>query len=312
MSEDYLSELDDIKVQVEREVSNLVMPFIPKIHLIHQHLVSTGERLEIFNGTCELVTVKKEGAPLSAIAIENEQNLDYLILLNDPINLYTFEHYYDETGFDQSLLRKVLENNNLDDYQPTYVFEENCLANADVVYRLKHLNDYSFTLTLGSILGEISDGEDPEISEMSWYHMQEGLSRRLHRLFSQAKGAIRTAFEEANVQPTATYFVADFGPDENEALVFKTTEVQFVAAFPNWFDDDYEIWHEVKFYELPLDVVDLRAFKPDYRCRPFYKFHYTYNKKRARNCGHPGENTDIYYYAKIKALFELLCAKTTV
>ena len=96
------------------------------------------QKLEFFNGTCFLSEITMNGDTVEAIVVLSEQNLDFLLVLNESdasIDLYYFKHYYNEEGYDTSLLEELLVGKVFEECTPMLRIKENgILQNSPLVH----------------------------------------------------------------------------------------------------------------------------------------------------------------------------------
>jgi len=319
---------EHMKKEVRKELKKMLVPTKEKwVHVFEK--LKKEKNLFFHTAHMNIETITIHGEKKEVMVIYHEQSTDYIIVFHQihedeekrviHIDFYSFDHYYNEEDEDDSLAKKVIKNDNIQDYQPIYTIhhtsfkdsrEDSDASGSDNdVYNYGKID--SMSITYGGMMRDLynEEGMDEEalseVSDLVRAKVKEialGQKRKIaqiHDYLQQSKKA--GLWELTQVKMSEESY--------RPGLILKKEDVQYLILVEYLENDEYQEAYDLRFHachhnhEFLPKVEDVINNCEEYKARPIYKINYTHTKSpRERVFDVTGLIDDVYRFSRIEGI----------
>jgi uncharacterized protein YlaI len=219
--------INEIEKAYQKEVEHIFGATRPHLCQVLAHLENV-KSFDIYNGEVLLKNLPINGIERKVIVIDNEQNVDFLIVLDDAYtDFYGFEHFYDETGSDRSRIKEIVDGEITVNHKPflrCYVDVQGEAVADLAIYNIRDLN--YLEVILGSIFCELE--LDP-VDEKELYEIDELVSNPVEKWFKEKMEYLIQLFTTTKDRVEFEYF-------SMYPLQIKTKDIKSIDEFDAWLD----------------------------------------------------------------------------
>lgn len=333
--------IDFIKKQVQEKMKEMIVPTKENwVKIFNQ--VQKEKEIENHNATLVLENLTVNGKRQEVLAIYQEQNIDYIIVVHDHnhIDFYSFAHYYHEDE-DCSLAEKVVKEDDLQSYQPFYTIhttsDKDESGNEDDIYRFWKLK--LLAILYGNMMCEFYNEKGME--ETLLFEIKELVNKKVKELVSVRKKKIakihdalqnnnkvgvwelkRIKVKEPQTEPDEMdlffqqklniSFEAETEEDCNRnALIMKKEDMHYVILIDRLEDNEYaedysfcfHVCHPQHDLFTPFDMLVNNY--DSYEVRSILEYRYTHTKKPKNHIFETGSSLDdIHYFSHIETIIK--------
>jgi hypothetical protein len=188
---------EQMKKEVRGKMKRMLVPTKENWVKVFEALKKEKE-LEFHTATIKLETLTINGKKQEVMAIYHEQSTDYIIMFHQihedeekrtiHIDFYSFNHYYNEEDEDDSLAKKVIEEDKIENYQPIYTIHHTSFKDNEAEIDLSGSDDdiYEFgeidsmSITYGNMMCDLYD--EKGMDEMVLFETKEFVENKLKEL----------------------------------------------------------------------------------------------------------------------------------
>jgi len=334
--------IDFIKNQVQEKMKEMIVPTKENwVKIFNQ--VQNEKEIENHNATLVLESLTVNGKKQEVLAIYQEQNTDYIIVFHnkDHIDFYSFNHYYNENGDDDSFAKKVIEKDDLQSYQPFYSIRKTSdkdeSGNEDDIYRFWRLD------LLAILYGNTMCGlyNETGMKEALIFDTKELVETKVKELVSVQKKKIalihdalqnndkvgvwelkRIKVKEPKTEPDEMdlflqqklnmSFEAETEEDcYRNALIMKKEDMHYVILIENLENSEYAEDYSFCFHVCHPHHDMFSPFEKlvnnyhSYENRSIHDYRYTHTKKPNERIFETGGSlSDIHYFSHIETIIK--------
>lgn len=342
MTNDLQVAIQDIQHRFHKGLHDIFHPMKKEWIRIY-NVLQQGEEIEVHDSEVFLAEVIVKGETCQAVVIKDEQHTDLIVAIHpkeEMIFIYAFKHEYDEEEeYECSIVKKILKQSNLEQYQPIYVIQDQYKEKpAERLYRPDYKELSHFQLIFECILSELEEEEEYDGDVLS-SKLESSISKKFKHVFEQQNEAIldlyRNLKENGNIMQdeSRTCYLKRIQVKNNslpneekeeeyrDAIVMGQGEVQYVIVFLRLEDNEFREVQNIHFYccesnrPYAVEMNDLFENYNKYKKRSIFKIQ---NKKvkifNEEDAKFDPEYMDlyagirkeeIYHYVELEAFFTI-------